>query len=498
MLQYNSLIEFTSGQITSIAGKGVLSLGNANSYIADAGSTTSNSALTGLSSNYGQISLAGGAAISTSGSFTNSGTLIIDDSAGKASNLTVGGSYTQGASGELLVNFDGTGVSPAAAVNVSGGAVTLNGGTLATDFPTSFIPKVGETFTVMTFKPGTLTGEFGTLASGATGNFWGNNWWTYIGNGLAEEVLYNNAAGNIQVRFATGMHAADDFNGDLASDILAGNSGGALVDLSVKNGTVSGASYVTTLSGGWSYLDSGYFDSNPTTDILAKDAAGDLVVLPVQNGTVSGSPSYVTTLASGWSYLGKGDYHGNGTDDLLVKDTAGDIAVLPMKNGTLAGAPSYVTTLPSGWSYLASGDFNADGTDDLLVQDKSGNLFDIAMSNGTTSGTSYLTTLSSGWSYLATGDFFGIGTADILVQDKAGDIVNLIVKNGTVANTEYVTTLSSGWSYLGAGSFFGTRSTDLLVHNASGDILALPMANGTVMGSPSYVTNLSGGWKFTA
>ena len=175
LLQYNSLIEFTGGQITSIDAKGILSLGNANSYIADAGSTTEQQRPDRALQQFRPAFPGREPAISASGSFTNNGTLTIDDSAGKASKLTVGGSYTQGASAYLVENFDGTGVSPAAAVNVLGGAVTLNGGTLSVDFPTSFLPKIGETFTVMTFKPGALPASSERLPVALLAR--GNNWW---------------------------------------------------------------------------------------------------------------------------------------------------------------------------------------------------------------------------------------------------------------------------------------------------------------------------------
>ena len=93
---------------------------------------------------------------------------------------------------------------------------------------------------------------------------------------VSQLTLSSDGSGGLLMKVSSTM-PTDDFNGDGTSDILAGNAGGALIDLSVKNGTVSGASYVTTLSGGWSYLDAGNFYGNPTTDILAKDASGDIV-----------------------------------------------------------------------------------------------------------------------------------------------------------------------------------------------------------------------------
>ena len=50
-LENNALLEFASGQIASIAANSTLILDGANAHVADAGSLTGNSALTGLSSN---------------------------------------------------------------------------------------------------------------------------------------------------------------------------------------------------------------------------------------------------------------------------------------------------------------------------------------------------------------------------------------------------------------------------------------------------------------
>ena len=143
--------------------------------------------------------------------------------------------------------------------------------------------------------------------------------------------------------------ATGDFNGDGTDDILAQDKTGDIVDLTMKNGAVSGTSYVTTLSGGWSFLATGDFNGDGTTDILAQDKAGNIVDLTMKNGAVSGT-SYVTTLSGGWSYLAAGDFFGNGTTDILAQDTGGDIVALPMKNGTVSGSPTYVTTLPAGGS----------------------------------------------------------------------------------------------------------------------------------------------------
>jgi hypothetical protein len=65
LLANNALLEFTSGQITTI--DGIVQLQGANAVVADSTNTTANSALTGLTTVAGSLVLQGGASITTTG-----------------------------------------------------------------------------------------------------------------------------------------------------------------------------------------------------------------------------------------------------------------------------------------------------------------------------------------------------------------------------------------------------------------------------------------------
>ncbi len=94
-LTNDATIVFASGEISDIASGSELSLGNSDSYIADAGATTSNSALTGLSTIEGSFYLANGSTLTTTAGLTNSGGLYLDQNSGSGgSSLTVGGTLT--------------------------------------------------------------------------------------------------------------------------------------------------------------------------------------------------------------------------------------------------------------------------------------------------------------------------------------------------------------------------------------------------------------------
>ena len=93
----NSLLEFASGQIGTIAGG--LGLNGASALIADAGKLTTNSALTGLNTVSGDFRLAAGASVTTTGglSITGNGDILVDspfNNGGGGSSLIVGGTLT--------------------------------------------------------------------------------------------------------------------------------------------------------------------------------------------------------------------------------------------------------------------------------------------------------------------------------------------------------------------------------------------------------------------
>jgi hypothetical protein len=134
VLENNALLEFASGQITTINGE--LFLDGKNALVADSGATMTNSALTGLTSVAGEFFLANGAAVSPSGNLgiTSAGLAELDGPSTGGSggtNLTIAGALTN--SGTLFIG--NSGITAADTVTVQGagglvnsGAITLQGG----------------------------------------------------------------------------------------------------------------------------------------------------------------------------------------------------------------------------------------------------------------------------------------------------------------------------------------------------------------------------------
>jgi hypothetical protein len=163
-LNFNSAIEFATGQITSIANGAGLSLDGTDAFIEDSTALGANSAFTELTAIAGSLFLEFGASLSTTKSVTNSGTIRLDGFSNiGGSSLNIGGALTNtgilhmgspflpksdSVAANSFVNrgsVDLTGGGPGiAALNVSG-ATTNNGSISITDDTEELAGAVGGT-----------------------------------------------------------------------------------------------------------------------------------------------------------------------------------------------------------------------------------------------------------------------------------------------------------------------------------------------------------------
>ena len=125
----HALLEFQTGSIGSIANNGGLTLTGANAFVADAGNTTSNSALSGLASNDGTMALENGATVQITGDFVNNQYLNVDANTytSGGSSLNVGGTLTNTYYLYIGNNYQpGAGTTVSAAGLDNTGTITLN------------------------------------------------------------------------------------------------------------------------------------------------------------------------------------------------------------------------------------------------------------------------------------------------------------------------------------------------------------------------------------
>ncbi len=127
-LSGDALIEFKSGQITTVAADSALDLIGSRAFVADASDTSSNSALKGLKNVAGGLQLEDGATVTRSGGLINSGVITLDGSSGDGGSvLTVNGTLTNSGTisiGDAALSAEST-VEAAKVVN--DGTINLDG-----------------------------------------------------------------------------------------------------------------------------------------------------------------------------------------------------------------------------------------------------------------------------------------------------------------------------------------------------------------------------------
>ena len=166
-LSGDALLEYASGEITSIGAGAELTLNGPDARVADASDTATSSALTGLTSigaaafNAQSLVLINGAVVGVSGDLSNAGVIGVDDGDSQGgSTLTIGGTLTNTSSLDIGT---GNGFSPAPTLVTLGGldntgTLTLNGGVGTGANP--------STLDVLAPAPTTLTG-FNNLSGDA-------------------------------------------------------------------------------------------------------------------------------------------------------------------------------------------------------------------------------------------------------------------------------------------------------------------------------------------
>ncbi len=162
-LENDALLEFKTGSITTINGD--LTLDGANAHVADAGATTSNSALTGLTSVTNTFRLENGAKVAPTGnlSITGNGIVSLDGPdfifGGGGTSLTIGGTLTNNSTNGNGLDIGNTGITSADTLTVNGAGGLFNG-------PTSFINIEGSASVRATLNVANAAAGFGTERGG--------------------------------------------------------------------------------------------------------------------------------------------------------------------------------------------------------------------------------------------------------------------------------------------------------------------------------------------
>ena len=416
-----------SGGSTTIAGNGGLS---AASFTQTGGTTIVDGTLTAPTSG---VTLEGGTLEGAGAAPTDeiaanvsnaSGTVVASADGANPGTLAINGTYSQASQGTLDEFIGGT--SNFSVINLTGGTLTL-GGTLDVSTVGGFALASGQSFDIINFPAGSLSGTFGTLAyGGVTGS--GTSPLDIENGTLALSVQYGGSGNNEVILNVTGVATSDVWkansgdwydSGKDATDwstqsppaqpslsppqspqdviIGEGSTGGTvtLCDEStgcasnpnvteVKSLTVeanpnqSGANYVLSIDGGVTLTVDKHTSINPGGEIdltaggATLNSAGSMSnggTLTLANGAsvtvgTSSAPANFTNSAGGSAGIVNVDTTGSGGSTLTVNGAlTNDI------NGALGTINIGNSGLTANATVIAQGTGSLDGTLDITGPD---------------------------------------------------------------------------------------------------------------------------------
>ena len=369
-LENDALLEFKSGQITTVDGE--LWLDGANARIADAGTLGSNSALTGLTSVSGYFFLENGASVAPTGnvSVTGNGAVEVDGpNVGGAggSSLTISGTLTNSSTNGNGVDVGDAGITSADTLTVKGkgglsnsGEINIEGGSASATANLVVTHTATNTGTIVIGAFGDLTAANVDVTGGTlegvgkvTGplNVTGG---TVVGGSLSSTPGTLNVSGAYS-QSRTGILQADINTGDTQQS--------SIVNVSGSPGTPRSAGSVN-LSGGTLLIDAQSSLALNTPYTAMTFGAGHLY----------GQFAQVQTEGALGSHTGNGDSVnlGNGdTLEVLYNEASGAVQVEVVTTPT---STTYTWDVGSGtWNASSGADWNppgngGDGLRDVLQQ----------------------------------------------------------------------------------------------------------------------------------
>ena len=226
-----------------------------------------------------------------------------------------------------------------------------------------------------------------------------------------------------------------NFNNDLKSDLLWGNSSGLAVSFLMNGLSITGATAIGGANGAnWSIKAVGDLDGNGTSDLIWQNSSG-LVVAYLMNGTAISSATVVGNAGSAFSVVGAGDLNRDGQSDIVLQNSNGQAVGWLMNGAAIQSAGVIGGANGANWRVKALGDLNLDGTSDLIWQDTNGSTVGFLM-NGTNIASASQIAGANGTSFSVkgAGDLNADGRADIIWQFSNGQ-AGAWIMNGTSITT---------------------------------------------------------------
>ena len=345
-LSGNALLEFGSGGVTAIGTGANVTLNGPKAVVALSSAPTTDSALTGLTSNAGVFVLQDAPALITTVGLNNTYYLEVDQTGGGGSRLTIGGTLTN----SYYFYIGNTGLTTATTVNAAAlsnhGTVLLYSGTAAAALNvTGAFGNSGTVYVDISGSGGSSLTIGGTLT---------NNGTFYIGNtSLAQATTVTAAAlantGTINMNEGTAAAGTLDITG-AAPTTLSGTynlSGDALLEFASGGVTAIGSGATVTLNGPKAVVA---LSGKTTTDSALTGLTSNAGTLLLED-----APALTTTVGLDNSGSLQVDYGGTnniGGSSLTIDGTLTNEYYFYVGNTSLAQATTVSAAALSNFGYL--------------------------------------------------------------------------------------------------------------------------------------------------
>ena len=415
-----AILEFATGEITTIAANSSLAITNPNSFLADATNISANSALTGLTTNNGSLSLNDIAPLNLTGALSNNGTLDFSNAtlniSGTLTNsntISIGSNPNGSISGPLATTVTATGLS-----NTSSGSITLSGGSSSLgQFTVNGTAVNNGTVTIDVDSTITVTGNPYTQAGGTTTVNGGTLTASAIDISGGSFVLGTTGSLSTGVTFTSGSGTLKlDSKTNLPSSIVGAMSGDE-IDFSFQ----------TYASG-----DKAVWQQNGSTGTLTLETSG---------GTALAAVTLTGAYAS--------------ADFSALNDNAGGTAI------QLASPPSPPPVTPP-----------AATTADMIMRDANNGNYEIYdFGNNAILAAAPLGQVGLEWQVAGVGAFNASDTSDMILRNGNTGQFRYLTTSATIPSPKPSAWVKSDWS-----GGFGVRrfqlaagETDMLIRNGGGN-----------------------------
>ena len=265
----------------------------------------------------------------------------------------------------------------------------------------------------------------------------------------------------------------NDFNGDLASDILWRNTDGTLGIWSMQDATHYSTNILPLIPNNWHINGTGDFNGDHQSDLIWRADDGTVGIWSMQ-GAANYTANVLAQIPTDWQINGTGDFNGDGKIDLVWRAADGMVGIWTMQDATHY-TTDVIQVIPTDWHVAGTGDFNGDGKSDVLWRADDGTVGIWSMQDAARHTTDVIQIIPTDWHVAGTGDFNGDGKSDVLWRADDGTVGIWTMQDATNHTTDIPQNIPISWAIAGTPDVNADGKNDILWRNTDGSVAVWTM-----------------------